>query len=306
MGRETVSRPVWPERQSGASSVHDNSWFITDRGEHWPVNLITASMFNLPIAHEKMIETAVNVRGWVYVQRGRTTLKINCRPARISDACLAATTRLIFLSKRDITRLEIEAERGAPAYLNRFTSRKFAAYVLDAIAIGRRSGSASSFSAVECRIRPSDVVMIAKAHVAGSQIESLLELGNHLNSIVTQPWLLWRCDEGEIESRCAAASGLYTPFNRQWYANPVGRRASDFSDADYGANTSIGHKRVNATGSALCEVIKAHTVLPDTGPTRLSYVRLLTPIVRPNGERLVLSTARLEMPNANARTLPAQ
>jgi len=265
---------------------------------------MTATALGLPHRAEALIGAAVEERGFAAVRQQSSRLWVRCAPSLLSDDCHARVSALIRASKQRERVLDIPAEAGAPSYRNIFTSRKKADYVLGAMVAGRRGGTAVSFKSIKQPLRPVDLEIIAQSFVAGREVATLDQLSSVLDTIITnEPWLLWRRDAGQQESRCAAISGRYTPFNPAWYANAIGRRPSDFADAFYGEMTSLGHQRVLDRGSALHERIEAHAMLPDTGPTVLTFMRLLIPIVRPDGERLVLSTPRLESITQRVRKL---
>ncbi len=271
--------------------------YLIDRnGREWPVCKTTAVLFGLPRRTEAMIDAAVEEHGFAVVRQQASGLWVRCAPSLLSDDCHRRVSTLLRSSKQRARVLDIPAEAGAPSYRKVFTSRKSADYVLSAMVAGRRGGAAVSFRSSKQPLRPIDVERIAKSFVAGGEVATLDELAAVLDDeiFVNEPWLLWRREAGQLESRCAAISGLYTPFHAEWYANAIGRKPSDFADTYYGEMTSLGHQQVLDSGSAQKERIEAHTVLPDTGPTGLTFVRLLIPIIRPDGERLVLSTPQLE------------
>lgn len=270
-------------------------YLIDHNGHEWPVCTATAAVLGLPRRSEALIDAAVEERGWAAVRQQASRLWVRCAPSLLSDECHWRVSALIRSSKQRERVLDIPAEAGAPSYRQVFTNRRNADYVLGAMVAGRRKGTAVSFKSFKQPIRPVDYEIIANSFVAGQEAATLDQLSRVLDRIiVNEPWLLWRREAGQLESRCAAISGRYTPFNPDWYANAIGRKPSDFADAFYGEMTSLGHQRVLDSGSALHERIVAHAMLPDTGPTVLTFMRLLIPIVRPDGERLVLSTPRLE------------
>ncbi|MGE3876643.1 MAG: hypothetical protein AB7F74_27115 [Parvibaculaceae bacterium] len=271
-----------------------SEYLIDNFGRERPIGKVNAAALGLPERHDAMVDIAIGERGWAAVRQTTTRLHIRCAPGRISDLCHFRLSALIRKSKHRVRTLDIPAEGGCASYQKSFTSRKSAEYVLSAMVAGRRDRSGASFEAIKRPFRPIDLETIARSYVAGFQTGTLNELSVALDGILREPWLLWRQEAGQPESICAAISGLYTPFNSDWYATAVGRRASEFADVHYGIMMSRGHSRVLESGTALRERVEARVDLPDAGPTVLSFARLLIPILRPDGERLVLSTPRLE------------
>ena len=272
--------------------VSAREFFLDHNGIDWPISLTTAVALGLPAKAEALIDVCVDGHGWAAVRQQASWLWIRCRPGMISEKCLAKLSALIRKSKQRKRILDIPSEGKAPSYKKAFTCRRSADHVLRAMVIGRQSKSNTSFETQAQVLRPIHRTLIAHAFIAGREISSIHKLSNALDKIVKHPWLLWRHDTSEHQSVCVALSGKYMPFNPGWYDNAIGSSADEFAGPEYGLLVSQGHNHAIQSSNSICDLIKAHVNLKDTGPTALDFSRLLVPIVRPDGERLVLSTPR--------------
>ena len=243
-------------------------------------------------AGEQLRSYVVTNLGWIAIRTWRSGLHIRCRPALVTDS--AMTALMFYMYDRPTLSVALDLLLAERVHFLMRDRHMFVSFLVAVVARERRGGFWNGPRLLNCLTSPTTSPFAHLAAAARQAVEGnddADELRRALDQLFAGRWALHSLDTESGHSVIEHIGTTYTPFNPKWLATAHGRSLCEYGDEAYGLWIADMQRLAHDRGQLIYDDVDAVVAFPGIGDTRLRYSRMTLPLRRPDGRRLILSTA---------------